>query len=264
MRALRYLGLGLLVIIGAADFGANLHAFQRWMMQDEPADPVFPGAPNHEFTFGRLIYRTEGRRYGWPFGWDTDYPKADRQFMMGVKRMSLVQGGDGPVTIPIMDPRLFDYPWIYAVEVGFMVFDDQEAERLREYLLRGGFFVADDFHGAFEWAHFEQEMRKVFPDRPIVEIELDDPIFHCFFDITEKIQLPVVSYVRSGITYEKGGITPHHRGIYDDKGRLMVMINFNMDTGDAWEWADLPEYPEKFSGQAYRLGLNYIVYAMTH
>ncbi len=232
----------------------------------EPEMPPPSGPPAHEYSFARVTYRSAaGGSWGYRFSsWATDYPKADRQFLMGVKRLSLVETGDGPVTLHWNDPRIFDYPWLYAVEVGYMELDEEEAARMREYLARGGFLVVDDFHGPYEWARFEHEIRKVFPDRPIQEVDINDPVFHCFYDVKELFQVPGVQYVESGSTSEKGGVTPHWRGIYDDKGRLMVMINYNMDLGDAWEWADLPEYPEKFSSMAYRLGLNYIVYSMTH
>jgi hypothetical protein len=107
-------------------------------------------------------------------------------------------------------------------------------------------------------------MEQVFPDRPIVEVPQTDPVFHVFYDVDDKVQIPGIQFLRSGSTSEHGGDVPHWRGIYDDKGRLMVMINFNMDLGDAWEWADYPEYPEKWTALAYRFGINYIVYAMTH
>jgi len=260
MRRYRWhLGLGFLALLATTSV---------WGLQyrrgESFAPPAAAGAPSTEYSFARLIYSTQGY-WGWRYGsWAVDYPKADRQFLMGVKRLSLVESRDEPVAISLSDPRVFQYPWLYAVEVGYMTLSDEEAARLREYLLRGGFLIADDFHGPYEWARFENEMRKVFPDRQIVEADINDPIFHCFYDVNEKMQVPGVHYVETGVTYEKGGYTPHYRGIYDDKGRLMVMISYNVDLGDAWEWADIPEYPEKFSSMAYRLGINYIVYSMTH
>ncbi len=259
----RAISLGLVALVGGASL---LWALQgRYVYRrGEVAPPIAAGPPATEYSFTRVIYRSQGN-WGWRFAsWATDYPKADRQFLMGVKRLSLIESGDREVTLPWGDPHLFQYPILYAVEVGYMALDDEEAARLREYLLRGGFLIVDDFHGPYEWARFEYEIRKVFPDRPIQEVDISDPVFHCFYDVNEKMQVPGVHYVETGVTYEKGGYTPHYRGIYDDKGRLMVMINYNVDLGDAWEWADLPEYPEKFSSMAYRLGINYIVYSMTH
>jgi Domain of unknown function (DUF4159) len=163
-----------------------------------------------------------------------------------------------------MDESLFDYPWLYAVEVGSWMLSDEEAARLRDYLLRGGFLVVDDFHGSMEWAGFVQSMSRVFPDRAIVEIPIEDAVFHLAYDLPEQIQIPGIQSLYSGLTYERDGYTPHWRGIYDDEGRLMVVINFNMDLGDAWEHADVPEYALQYTTRAYKYAINYILYAMTH
>jgi hypothetical protein len=109
-----------------------------------------------------------------------------------------------------------------------------------------------------------QGMRKIFPDRPVVEVDPGDEVFHVLYDLAPKEQIPGAQMLYTGRTYERDGVTPHWRGIYDDEGRLMVLINFNMDLGDAWEHADWPEYPERYTAMSYRLGINYIVYAMTH
>jgi hypothetical protein len=158
----------------------------------------------------------------------------------------------------------YDWPWLYAVEVGHWNLTDAQAKAMREYLMRGGFFMCDDFHGTEEWEVFTSSMQRVFPDRPIVEIDNKDPIFHTIYDLDDRFQVPGEQYVRSHRTYEYDGFVPHWRGIYDDKGRLMVAICFDMDLGDSWEHADNPEYPEKFSGMGIRIGVNYVVYAMTH
>ncbi len=233
----------------------------QWGRRMEDHPEFLPKNPDHEYSFTRMMYRGVGRR---AWSWTTDYPKADFQFMMGVKRLSRIDSHEAPVTMPIDDPRLFQYPFIYAVEVGYLSFSETEAARIREYLLRGGFFVVDDFHGTYEWANFEHYIKMVFPDRPIVELEMTHPIFQCHFSIKEKIQVPGAQYLRSGQLWEKDGVVPRHRAIFDDDGRIMVMINHNMDLGDAWEWADVPEYEERFTTQAYHLGINYIVYSMTH
>ncbi len=124
--------------------------------------------------------------------------------------------------------------------------------------------MTDDFHGSQEWADFVESMQRVFPDRPIVEIADTDEVLHVLYDVDERIQIPGIAALRYGQTYERDGVTPHWRGIYDDDGRLMVAINFNMDLGDAWEHADDPFYPEAMTGLAYRFAVNYVVYAMTH
>jgi hypothetical protein len=216
-----------------------------------------------EFFFTRLLYSGD-RGWGWRGGWATDYPDAEYHFMQGVRRLTLIQAGASGKVIRPLDDELFDYPWVYAVEVGGWYLDEQEAERLREYLLRGGFLVVDDFHGTYEWASFMESMRRVFPDRPVVEIETNDPILHVLYDLDQRIQVPGIQYLRSGVTYEGDGYVPHWRAILDDEGRMMVAINFNMDLGDAWEHADTPQYPEQMTALAYRFGINYIIYAMTH
>jgi hypothetical protein len=216
-----------------------------------------------EFFFTRLLYGGD-RGWGWRGGWATDYPDAEYHFMQGVRRLTLIDGGASGKVFRPLDDELFDCPWVYAVEVGRWYLDEQEAERLREYLLRGGFLMVDDFHGTYEWASFMESMRRVFPDRPVVEVETNDALLHVLYDLDQRIQVPGIQYVHSGVTYEEDGYDAHWRAILDDDGRVMVAINFNMDLGDAWEHADTPEYPEKMTALAYRFGINYIIYAMTH
>jgi hypothetical protein len=139
-----------------------------------------------------------------------------------------------------------------------------QAKAMREFLDRGGFFMCDDFHGTEEWEVFERSMRKVFPDKPIVEIENQEAIFHTIYDLDDRYQVPGAQFIWSGSLSEYGGVVPRWRGIYDEKGRLVVAICHNMDLGDSWEHADNPEYPEKFSALGIRIGINYVVYAMTH
>jgi hypothetical protein len=158
----------------------------------------------------------------------------------------------------------YDWPWLYAVEVGHWNLSDAQAKALREYLLRGGFFMCDDFHGTEEWDVFARSMQRVFPDRPIVEIENEQAIFHTIYNLDDRYQVPGAQFIRSGRTYEYDGYQPHWRGIYDTQGRLMVAICFDMDLGDSWEHADNPQYPEKFSALGIRIGINYVTYAMTH
>jgi hypothetical protein len=222
-----------------------------------------PSWPTNEFHFTRMYYNGGGR--GWGGGsWTTDYPEAEYHFTQGVRRLSRVDIGEQSRMLEVTKDTIFDYPWLYAVEVGRWQLDEAEAARLREYLLRGGFLMTDDFHGSAEWANFMDSMRRVFPDRPVVEIEDADEVLHVLYDVDERIQVPGIAALRFGQTYERDGVTPHWRGIYDDHGRLMVAINFNMDLGDAWEHADTPFYPEPMTALAYRFAVNYVIYAMTH
>jgi hypothetical protein len=218
--------------------------------------------PVSEFNFVRLAYTSYSGR--WRPSWTTDWPEAE-QFLTGaIRRLTRIAVAPDGLRLGIMDDALFDHPWLYAVEVGQWTLSDEEAARLRDYLLRGGFLMVDDFHGTYEWEVFVAGMRKIFPDRPIVDIPPSDPIFHVVYDIEDHVQIPGIQLLSTGRTYEDDGVEPQWRGIYDDEGRLMVIINHNMDLGDAWEHADVPQYALKYSTRAYQYAINYIVYAMTH
>jgi len=217
-----------------------------------------------EFYFVRLAYSSTGLQFGRRERWLTDWPDAEHYLLGGVRRLTRIKAAEEGRYLSIMDENLFDYPWLYAVEVGGWSLSEAEAERLRDYLLRGGFLMVDDFHGSLEWVGFVEGMRRVFPDRTIVDVPPDDPIFHVAYDLNEHIQIPGIQFIYSGVPYERDGFEPHWRGIYDDNGRLMVIINFNMDLGDAWEHADVPEYALQYTTRAYQYAINYILYAMTH
>jgi hypothetical protein len=194
--------------------------------------------------------------------WTQDYPRADRHFSQALRRLTRIHVRSVEQPVNLDEGEAYDWPWLYAVQVGEWGITDQQARELRDYLLRGGFFMADDFHGALEWQVFEESMHRVFPDRAIVDIPDSDPYFHTVYDLDERYQVPGAAHLRLG--YKNDGIGAHWRAIYDDKGRIMVAISFNSDLGDAWEWADSPEYPEKLASLAIRVGVNSVVYAMTH
>ena len=222
-----------------------------------------PKEDQPEFVFARLVYSGNRGRGG---SWATDAPEADYKFMYGIRRLSGIRVLEEENPVRILDPKLFTYPYIYAVEVGYMSLSIPEAEQLREYFDRGGFLHADDFWGLYEKQNFVNQMHKVFPDREMEELPLDNEIFHTFFDVNTVMQIPNVrNGCYGGRTWEQASDTkPHIYGIKDDNGRLMVVVTYNSDLGDAWEWMDEPCYPELFSGQSYRMGLNFIIYAMTH
>jgi hypothetical protein len=202
-------------------------------------------------------------RQGW--GWATDAPGNDCKLMGAIHRMTGQSVYPNPNYREILDPELFKYPYAYIVEPGQMYISDKEAERLREYLLRGGFLHLDDFWGLRQLESTVYELQKVFPDREIVPIPLSHPIFHSFFDIPEIIQTPALGRGRGNRTWESDDdIEPRVFGIADDDGRLMVVMTYNTDLGDAWEYMDHPEYPQKYSGYALRMGLNLMTYAITH
>jgi len=257
-------------------FLSALIAFQR-PFREFPAVEYnnFPIPPDWnektEWAFARLMYPWNGWGYhygdDWTRGssnWTIDYPRSDRHLSQAVRRLTRIHVRSVEQPINIDEGDQYDWPWLYAVEVGHWELTDAQAKSMREFLARGGFFMCDDFHGTEEWAVFERSMKRVFPDRPIVDIANADAIFHTVYDLDERYQVPGAQYLRSGRTYEYDGYEPRWRGIYDDKGRLVVAICHDMDLGDSWEWADDPRYLEKFSALGIRIGVNYVVYAMTH
>jgi hypothetical protein len=197
--------------------------------------------------------------------WTQDYPRADRHFSQAIRRLTRLHSRsvEQPVNLDDGDD-VYNWPWLYAVQTGQWRLTDAQALKLREYLLRGGFFMCDDFWGESQWLVFLDSMQRVFPDRPIVDIPESDSILHNVYDLSDRYQVPGARYLQTGVTYKCEGCPARWRGIYDDKGRLVVAMSFNSDLGDSWEWADDPNYDEKFSALGIRIGIDYIVYAMTH
>jgi hypothetical protein len=224
-----------------------------------------PQTPQKEmFTFVRLIYN--GRIPGYLKNWYTDYPTGDQNLIAILRRTIRFDIAPQSRAITIENRDLFNYPMVYSAEAGQMILNTREAAIMREYLTRGGFWMVDDFWGSLEWENFETQMKKVFPNRKMQDIPQSHPIFHVFYDIEERMQVPNIGYAYgSGIpTWEQDGFHPMVRGIFDDKGRLMVFINHNTDLMDASEWADDPLYPERFSEYAYKIFSNAVVHSLTH
>ena len=229
----------------------------------------FPLPPDYlkktDWTRARLHYQDymySERRRG---SWTTDYPRSDRHLLEGVRRLTRIDTRSVEQVVDLDgDDDIYNWPMLYAVEVGHWGLTDAQAAQLRDFLLRGGFLMVDDFHGTQEWGVFMDSMIKVFPDRAIVDLENNDPIFHTIFDLQDRFQVPGWQFYRSGRIYEKDGYNPKWAVITDDKGRVMVAICHNMDLGDAWEWSDDPRYAEKWASLAYRIAMNYFVYDLTH
>ena len=218
------------------------------------------------FYWTRAAYSGYGRG-GWGRGgsWATDFPKGDRQFLFVLKRLVRLDAHDWENAVSLADPVLRRFPVIYMVEPGYMDMTDSEVAGLRRFLDAGGFLIVDDFHGPREWTQFAESLKKVFWDRPIVDIPEHDEIFHVLYDVDQRVQIPGQQAIWRGVTWEHPqGVPAHWRGVYDDDGRLLVAINFNMDLGDAWEHADDAYYPEPLTALAYRFGVNYVIYSMTH
>jgi hypothetical protein len=255
------------------------------------------GVPNWEadkefshdiFTFVRIRYssgygrgeyggrsgRRSSRGYGRGFSggnWATDYPDSDLNFSFRLHQLTSMEVHPDGLVLELNNPQLFNYPFIYIVEPGRLVFSAEEVKILRRYLLNGGFLMVDDFWGEAEWENFYYEIKRVFPDREPRELGLSHPIFHAVFDLKEKPQIPSIGVALQGrnygITWEREDArVPHYKAIYDDKGRIMVIICHNTDLGDGWEREGEDEwYFREFSEKkAYPLGINIVFYAMTH
>ena len=262
-------------------------AFQRPFVQYPGVehDETFQVPPGDiapaEWTFARLMFppgwndgyrgRFDGDYHQGLSLWTQDYPTADRFFSKAVARLTRIHARPMEQVIDVeAGDDVYNWPWLYAVQVGEWGITDNQARILRDYLLRGGFFMADDFHGAEEWEVFNESMKRVFPDRPIMELEQDSQVFHPLYELKETEQVP--GYAHLGLGYKRpqrpvgpeDGKGQHWKAICDDKGRVMVAISFNSDLGDAWEYADVARYPERFTTFATRIGLNELIYSMTH
>jgi hypothetical protein len=255
------LGVGLVVLYGApvVNSAAALQQDFRTLLDQRVSSPKRPSGPN-EFYFTRGVYSSPWRWNSWAI----DFPKADRQFMAAVNTLVDMNASERENAVRLDDPKLRRFPFLYMLEIEGMSLTPPEVEGLRDYLLAGGFLVVDDFWGVYAFANLEQEMRRVLPEHSIVEIPSDHPIFNMVYRIDEVIQVPAIGNYYGGRTWERDGYEAFVRGIFDHKGRLMVVINGNTDLGDAWEWFERPEYPLKFSSFAVQMGVNFIVYSMSH
>ena len=254
-----------LISVGVAQFRRQIDIeVDRHGVPDWKIDPAFK---HDTFTFARVRYTSWGRG-----GWATDYPDAELNFSYRLQELTSLKVNPKPIVLDLTDERLFDYPWIYIIEPGGMDLTQAEVEGLRKYLLNGGFLMVDDFWGGQEYRNFYENIKRVFPDREPQELKLDHPIFHIVYDLKEKPQIPSIGHARNGETYEfrndfeDDGSEVHYKGIFDDKGRMMVIICHNTDLGDGWEReGEAEEYFRKYSEpRAYPMGINIVFYAMTH
>jgi hypothetical protein len=278
MNALRCFVATLLVLaFGAALAQRSAREIDERLGGEAPVWKVDPPFKKDVFTFVRIKYSVDGKHgYGRDpeDRWRIDAPDSDLNFSFRLQQVtSLKVNPDGKV-LEITDKELFDFPFIYIVEPGRLTFTDKEVPILRRYLLNGGFLMCDDFWGDRDWENFSEELKRVFPDREAVELPMEHPIFHTVFDLKEKPQVPGaphgIQHQFTGITYERGhgpgSEEVHYRAIFDDKGRIMVMLCHNTDLGDGWEREGENEYyfREFSEKKAYPLGINIVVYAMTH
>jgi hypothetical protein len=237
--------------------------------RDLPPDPD----KHAEFVIGRLMFPQTRR--GWMLGagggdwhqggtaWTVDYPDADRTLARILGRLSTidVRLTEQPVNL---DDDIDAYYWPFLISglVGAWDLTDAQTEKLREYLLRGGFLLCDSFYGTVEWEGFVASIKRVFPDRPIIELPDDHPIFHVVYDLKDRPRIPTLQHLPRG--YRNDGAVPHWRAILDDDNRVMVMITYNNDIADGWQHADKAYYPHEAANLALRMGVNFAVYTLTH
>ncbi|GAB1260264.1 DUF4159 domain-containing protein [Aurantivibrio plasticivorans] len=250
-------------------------------LRDSDADLEDGNLGEPEFMFVRGIYTNytsfggsyNGPGRGW---WETDFEDSDRNFLRGVNRYTRLDANSyGYKALELTDPKLFEHTFLYInmkrIPIGAPGtgpnFSTEEAAAMREFMLRGGFVMLDDFWGPQHWQDFLVELVKIFPDKELVELDNTHPIFHSFFDIDQVHQVPGRS-----VTWNYGGpfylddpdFPPTVHAILDDDGRVMMVANHNTDLGDGWEHTFYEPYPTKYCNEAYKIGINYIIYALSH
>jgi hypothetical protein len=270
------LGLTVTFCMAQSRYGSRYRASGRQQPVDRNGVPEWEIDPKFKkdvFTFVRIRYTSQSRRWGGWGGqkWSTDAPDAELNLCYRLQQMTSMKVEPEGKVLDLTDKELFDYPFVYMVEPGDIIFSDEEVANLRRYLLNGGFLMVDDFWGEREWENFYEQIKRVFPDREPVELPLEHPIFHSVFSLKEKPQIPNIGvgteHQYTGITYERYDAQEvHYKAIFDDKGRMVAMICHNTDLGDGWEREGENEYyfREFSEKKAYPLGINIIFYAMTH
>lgn len=221
-----------------------------------------------KFTIGRVRYTVPmsgmsgfGRRGGRGGGggeppWAHDWPNSEENFMKILAEVTRIDVNPGGHVISFDNDEVFKYPIGYLCEVGYLNLSDQEVANMREYLLRGGFLIVDDFRGWDAMANFQYQMRRVFPDRSLEELPHTHPIFTCFYDISSLNLAPPPIY--------GGQYVPSYFGMFDDNRRLMMVVDYNNDISDYWEWSANPFYRMEETNEAFKYGVNYVMYALTH
>jgi hypothetical protein len=227
------------------------------------AQELQPELPRKEsrFTLGRIFYNTSlARMFNGPIGsgfgppWSHDWPRSEEHFMKIMAEVTKLDVNPGGHIVSFQNDDCFRYPIAYLCEVGYLNLSDSEVRRMAEYLLRGGFLIVDDFRGEREFYNFQTQMKRVFPNRSLEELPRTHSIWTCFYDISKLMIEPPYSKF----------LTPQYYGMSDDTGRLMMVVDYNNDISDYWEWSDDPLMPIENSNEAYKYGVNYVMYALTH
>jgi uncharacterized protein DUF4159 len=252
-RRLRLTAVLLLIAATAAAVQRDAAPRGEWNAQ-----PKYDG----KVTIVRLRWQSDlggfGRRGGFSAAWNHDYPRAEQHLALIIKELtSIDMRTDGSLILTLDDPELFKHPIAFMWEPGFWNLTDEEATAFRAYLTKGGFAVFEDFDGAAQWGHFEAQMRRVLPEGRFVRLDRSHPIFDCFFRVQDI----------DAIVHPMTGIRPSYYGIFEDNdpsGRLMVVANYDNDVPEYWEWSGEGLYPFDTSNEAYKLGVNYLIYGLTH
>ena len=268
-------GVGILFAASAA------FAFQREFRDlggERPTELGPDALDPAEFVFGRFMYPSGGfggfrrgggdwRNYAPTQGWGNDYPAADRHLIIALRRLTTInaRGAEQPVNLEDGDD-VFNWPFLFAGRTTNISLTDEMTDKLREYLNRGGFFIADDMWGRSEHQAILDLVERLYPDKELVELGDNDEVMHTVFDLNGRYQIIGAWGANSGFTRPFDGVSydPHWRGVFDDKGRMLLAIWLNSDTADSWEWADVPDYPERLSALGFRIVINHILYTMTH
>ena len=227
---------------------------------------VDDGFKKDVFTFVRVKYSSAGGGWGRGGGkWATDYPDSDLNFSFRLQQLTAMKVDPKGLILELTDPALFDYPFLYMIEPGNLQFTQEEVVALRKYCMNGGFMMVDDFWGDWEYENFYQQIKRVFPEREPSELPIEHAVFNGVYQLKEKPQVPSINWARSGRVSESGD-PAYYKGIFDDNGRMMVIICHNTDLGDGWEQeGEDRRYFEEFSEKlAYPMGINIVFYAMTH
>ncbi len=277
VRLARAFAIALVLAASVASAQENWGQFRGWGGRGR-FPPRYPTATSFDggFNFCRLIY-TSDRREENGSGWSTDYWDADINFSTRLGELTKTtisrrpDGTPNHLSVRIADPLLFQCPFLSATDVGTAFFTDDEAETLRNYLLKGGFLWVDDFWGPYAWDNWVSQISKILPPAqfPIRDLGLDHPVRRTLFEFTDLPQIPSINFWRrnGGETSERYELSaePHLRGIADEHGRLMVVMTHNTDISDAWEReAEDPRFFFSFSPQGYAVGLDVVLYGMTH
>jgi hypothetical protein len=269
-RAVALLAAAVLVAL-VADFAEAQRRWPRRTPQFDrngtPTWAIDTEMPDEVFTFVRLRYDSSHRGGAWA----TDYPDAELNLSYRLQQLTSMRSHPDGKVVDILDPALFDHPFVYMIEPGDIVLSDDEAATLRKYLLRGGFLMVDDFWGDWEYENFHFAFKQIFPDRELQELPVEHPVFHCVYRLKEKPQVPSIGMAHagrdSGVTYERSDARePHYKACFDDKGRMMMIVCHNTDLGDGWEReGEDPWYFKEFSEKkSYPLGINILFYQFTH